>query len=87
VVVITSVALAQEVLDEKRFHKAISAPLAEVDNLGRGLFTSPHGDPEWAVARKSFHAQHMMASDRKTDCFHRPHSHADFWPTFDSGNV
>jgi cytochrome P450/NADPH-cytochrome P450 reductase len=53
VVVITSVALAQEVLDEKRFHKAISAPLAEVDNLGRGLFSSPHGDPEWAVARKS----------------------------------
>ncbi|KAG8740200.1 hypothetical protein FRC10_004601 [Ceratobasidium sp. 414] len=52
VVVITSVALAQEVLDEKRFHKAINAPLAEVDNMGTGLFTSRHGDPEWAIAHR-----------------------------------
>ncbi|KAG9121015.1 hypothetical protein FRC07_003216 [Ceratobasidium sp. 392] len=52
VVVINSVALAQEVLDEKRFHKAISAPLAEVDNMGTGLFTARHGDPEWGIAHR-----------------------------------
>ncbi|KAG9084508.1 hypothetical protein FS749_005187 [Ceratobasidium sp. UAMH 11750] len=52
VVVVSSVALAQEVLDEKRFHKAISAPLVEVDNIGTGLFTARHGDPEWAVAHR-----------------------------------
>ncbi|QRV77852.1 cytochrome P450 family protein [Ceratobasidium sp. AG-Ba] len=52
VVVITSVALAQEVLDEKRFHKTLSPPLIEVDNLGTGLFTAKHGDPRWGIAHR-----------------------------------
>ncbi|KAG8773913.1 hypothetical protein FRC12_002252, partial [Ceratobasidium sp. 428] len=52
VVVVNSVALAQEVLDEKRFHKTLNAPLVEVDNMGTGLFTARHGDPEWGIAHR-----------------------------------
>ncbi|KAG8773052.1 hypothetical protein FRC12_002757 [Ceratobasidium sp. 428] len=52
VVVVTSVALAQEVLDEKRFHKGIPPALVEVDKIGTGLFTASHGDPEWGIAHR-----------------------------------
>lgn len=38
--VVTSYKLVNEVSDEKRFHKSVSAPLREVRNLvGDGLFT------------------------------------------------
>jgi len=51
--VISSVALAQEVLDEKRFHKAISGPLLEVRNLvSDGLFTAFNGEKNWGIAHR-----------------------------------
>ncbi|KAF8606735.1 fatty acid hydroxylase [Ceratobasidium sp. AG-I] len=52
VVFVTTVALAQEALDEKRFHKAIVSHLDQVNNMGRGIFTAPHGDPKWGVAHR-----------------------------------
>ncbi|KAG9088708.1 hypothetical protein FS749_001951, partial [Ceratobasidium sp. UAMH 11750] len=52
-VVISSVALAQEVLDEKRFHKAIGAALLQVRNLvSDGLFTAFHGEKNWGIAHR-----------------------------------
>jgi cytochrome P450/NADPH-cytochrome P450 reductase len=49
---ISSVALAQEVLDEKRFHKTIGTALVEVRNLvSDGLFTAYHGEKNWGIAR------------------------------------
>ncbi|KAG9088707.1 hypothetical protein FS749_001950 [Ceratobasidium sp. UAMH 11750] len=53
VVAISSVALAQEILDEKRFHKAIGAALVEVRNLvADGLFTAYHGEKNWGIAHR-----------------------------------
>ncbi|CAE6431371.1 unnamed protein product [Rhizoctonia solani] len=53
VVAISSVKLAQEVLDEKRFHKAVGTALVEVRNLvSDGLFTAYHGETNWGVAHR-----------------------------------
>ncbi|CEL62386.1 NADPH-ferrihemoprotein reductase [Rhizoctonia solani AG-1 IB] len=53
VVAVSSVRLAQEVLDEKRFHKALNGPLVEVRNLvSDGLFTAYHGETNWGVAHR-----------------------------------
>lgn len=53
IVVVTSYKLVNEVSDEKRFHKSISAPLREVRNLvGDGLFTAFQGEPNWAIAHR-----------------------------------
>ncbi|CEL62380.1 NADPH-ferrihemoprotein reductase [Rhizoctonia solani AG-1 IB] len=53
IVGVSSVKLAQEVLDDKRFHKAIGAPLAEVRNLvSDGLFTAYHGETNWGIAHR-----------------------------------
>lgn len=50
---ISSVELAQEVLDEKRFHKHIESTLTEVRNLvADGLFTARHGETNWGIARE-----------------------------------
>ncbi|KAJ1303518.1 hypothetical protein OPQ81_011703 [Rhizoctonia solani] len=52
-VCINSVALAQEVLDEKRFHKVIDDVLEDIRKLGGdGLFTAYHNEPTWAVAHR-----------------------------------
>lgn len=52
-IIITSQALANEVCDEKRFAKNVSAGLAELRNgVGDGLFTA-HGDEEnWGIAHR-----------------------------------
>ncbi|CUA67141.1 NADPH-ferrihemoprotein reductase [Rhizoctonia solani] len=56
VVAISSVKLAQEVLDEKRFHKAVGTALVEVRNLvSDGLFTAYHGEANWGIARTRVH--------------------------------
>ncbi|CAE6442366.1 unnamed protein product [Rhizoctonia solani] len=53
IVFICSVKLAQEVLDESRFHKHIESTLDEVRNLvGDGLFTARHGELNWGVAHR-----------------------------------
>ncbi|KAG8730332.1 hypothetical protein FRC11_006965, partial [Ceratobasidium sp. 423] len=53
VVAISSVKLAQEVLDEKRFHKAVGTALVEVRNLvSDGLFTAYHGETNWGIAHR-----------------------------------
>jgi len=53
VIFINSRALATEIMDEKRFHKAIGGGLNELRGLvGDGLFTARHGEPNWALARK-----------------------------------
>lgn len=53
VVSINSQRLAEEVLDEKRFHKKIAGGLEEVRTLvGDGLFTAYHGEPNWGIARE-----------------------------------
>ncbi|KAG8707689.1 hypothetical protein FRC09_001668 [Ceratobasidium sp. 395] len=53
VVAVSSVALAQEVLDEKRFHKGIGGALVEVRNLvSDGLFTAYHGEKNWGIAHR-----------------------------------
>ncbi|CAE6508332.1 unnamed protein product [Rhizoctonia solani] len=53
IVAISSVKLAQEVLDEKRFHKAVGIALVEVRNLvSDGLFTAYHGEPSWGIAHR-----------------------------------
>ncbi|KAF8755250.1 cytochrome P450 [Rhizoctonia solani] len=53
VVAVSSVKLAQEVLDEKRFHKALNGPLVEVRNLvSDGLFTAYHGEANWGIAHR-----------------------------------
>ncbi|CAE6503919.1 unnamed protein product [Rhizoctonia solani] len=52
-VCIGSVALAQEVLDEKRFHKVIDEVLKDIRRIGGdGLFTAYHNEPAWAVAHR-----------------------------------
>lgn len=49
---VSTAKLAQEVLDEKRFHKAIGGALIEVRHLvSDGLFTAHHGEPNWGIAR------------------------------------
>ncbi|KAF8713414.1 cytochrome P450, partial [Rhizoctonia solani] len=53
VVFISSVRLAQEVLDESRFHKHIESTLEELRILGRdALFTARHDEPNWGVAHR-----------------------------------
>ncbi|KAF8606724.1 cytochrome P450 [Ceratobasidium sp. AG-I] len=53
VVFVSTVALAQEATDEKRFHKAIGTALVEVRNLvADGLFTSYHGEKNWGIAHR-----------------------------------
>lgn len=50
---VSTVKLAQEVLDEKRFHKGFERTLGELRNLsGDGLITAHHGEPVWGIARK-----------------------------------
>ncbi|CEL62385.1 NADPH-ferrihemoprotein reductase [Rhizoctonia solani AG-1 IB] len=52
-VCIGSVALAQEVLDEKRFHKVIDDVLKDIRKIGGdGLFTAYHNEPAWGVAHR-----------------------------------
>ncbi|CAE6527638.1 unnamed protein product [Rhizoctonia solani] len=52
-VCVGSVALAQEVLDEKRFHKVIDEVLLDIRKIGGdGLFTAYHNEPAWAVAHR-----------------------------------
>ncbi|CCO37551.1 NADPH-ferrihemoprotein reductase [Rhizoctonia solani AG-1 IB] len=52
-VFICSVKLAQEVLDESRFHKHIESSGEELRTLGRdALFTARHGEPSWGVAHR-----------------------------------
>jgi len=52
VILISSQRLAVEVLDEKRFHKAVAGGLQELRNLvGDGLFTARLDEPNWAIAR------------------------------------
>ncbi|KAF8713295.1 cytochrome P450, partial [Rhizoctonia solani] len=52
-VCIGSVALAQEVLDEKRFHKVIDDVLKDIRKIGGdGLFTAYHDEPTWAIAHR-----------------------------------
>ncbi|CAE6443082.1 unnamed protein product [Rhizoctonia solani] len=52
VIFISTVELAQEVLDETRFHKKLGTALMEVRNLvSDGLFTAHHGEPNWGIAR------------------------------------
>ncbi|KAG9106923.1 hypothetical protein FRC07_008720, partial [Ceratobasidium sp. 392] len=50
-VAVSSVALAQEVLEEKHFDKGIGGPLVEVRNLvSDGLFMAHHGEKNWGIA-------------------------------------
>ncbi|KAG8740202.1 hypothetical protein FRC10_004603 [Ceratobasidium sp. 414] len=52
-VVISSVAQAQEVLDEKRFYKAIDGALLQVRNLvSGGLFTAFYGEKNRGIAHR-----------------------------------
>ena len=52
-VFINSHALTLEIMDEKRFHKAISGGLKEMRELvGDGLFTAYTGEANWALARQ-----------------------------------
>ncbi|CAE6437657.1 unnamed protein product, partial [Rhizoctonia solani] len=52
-IVVCSVKLAQEVLDESRFHKQIDNALGEVRNLvGDALFTARHGESNWGIAHR-----------------------------------
>jgi len=45
--------LARQVLDERRFHKAVAGSLKEIRVLiGDGLFTAYDGEPNWAIARQ-----------------------------------
>ncbi|KAB5589306.1 Cytochrome P450 family protein [Ceratobasidium theobromae] len=53
VVCVSTVKLAQEVLDEKRFHKGFERTLGELRNLsGDGLITAHHGEPVWGIAHR-----------------------------------
>ncbi|CAE6437995.1 unnamed protein product [Rhizoctonia solani] len=53
VVFVSTVKLAQEVLDETRFHKKLGTALMEVRNLvSDGLFTAHHGEPNWGIAHR-----------------------------------
>ncbi|KAJ1303507.1 hypothetical protein OPQ81_011693 [Rhizoctonia solani] len=53
VIFISTVKLAQEVLDETRFHKKLGTALMEVRNLvSDGLFTAHHGEPNWGIAHR-----------------------------------
>ncbi|KAG8757092.1 hypothetical protein FRC11_004809 [Ceratobasidium sp. 423] len=53
IIMICSVKLAQEVLDESRFHKHIESTLEEVRNLvGDGLFTARQGEANWGIAHR-----------------------------------
>lgn len=52
-IMVSSEEIADQVCDQKRFHKAVEGSLKEVRNLtGDGLFTAFHGENNWAVARK-----------------------------------
>ncbi|MCS7100239.1 MAG: cytochrome P450, partial [Burkholderiaceae bacterium] len=51
--IITSAALAAEVLDERRFRKTIGAPLSSLRPLaGDGLFTAEGDEPNWELAHR-----------------------------------
>ncbi|CAE6462785.1 unnamed protein product [Rhizoctonia solani] len=53
IVTTCSVKLAQEVLDETRFHKHVESSLEEVRNLGGdGLITARHEEPNWGIAHR-----------------------------------
>ncbi|KAH7336803.1 cytochrome P450 [Rhizoctonia solani] len=53
VIFVSTVNLAQEVLDETRFHKKLGTALMEVRNLvSDGLFTAHHGEPNWGIAHR-----------------------------------
>ncbi|GJJ06277.1 hypothetical protein Clacol_000468 [Clathrus columnatus] len=52
-VVISSLELADQVCDQKRFHKAVEGPLKEIRHLTKdGLFTAFHDEPNWALAHR-----------------------------------
>ncbi|QIX01142.1 hypothetical protein AMS68_006659 [Peltaster fructicola] len=52
--VLNTVELCDEMCDEKRFHKFISAGLNEVrSGLADGLFTAYHGEHAWGVAHRT----------------------------------
>ncbi|KAJ8133538.1 hypothetical protein O1611_g91 [Lasiodiplodia mahajangana] len=52
-VVLSSYRLVAEALDETRFRKSISAPLAEIRHGVRdGLFTARDGEPNWGIAHR-----------------------------------
>ncbi|USW48179.1 Putative Flavoprotein-like superfamily [Septoria linicola] len=53
-VLVSSQALADELCDEKRFHKYVSAPLAELrDGVHDGLFTAHDGEANWTTAHRT----------------------------------
>lgn len=50
---VNSVALVNEVCDEKRFTKAVGTALKELRNgIGDGLFTAHHGEHNWETAHR-----------------------------------
>ncbi|KAI5248664.1 cytochrome P450 [Aureobasidium subglaciale] len=52
-VIVSSVELLNEICDEKRFGKVVTAALGEVRNLtGDGLFTAHNGEHNWEVAHR-----------------------------------
>lgn len=52
-IVVNTYKLQTEIHDEKRFHKIVAGPLAELrDHLtGDGLFTAQTGEKNWGLAR------------------------------------
>ncbi|RMZ89882.1 hypothetical protein DV736_g2895, partial [Chaetothyriales sp. CBS 134916] len=51
---ISSVELLNEICDEKRFHKSLSASLEQVRNgVGDGMFTAYNGEHNWGVAHRA----------------------------------
>ena len=51
---ISSQSLTDELCDEKRFHKLVSASLAELrDGVSDGLFTAQDGEKNWETAHRT----------------------------------
>ena len=49
-----TVDLVNELSDDKKFSKAVTASLIQVRNaIGDGLFTAYKDEPAWGIARKS----------------------------------
>lgn len=53
IVFVASAALAQELCDEKRFHKAVTGPIVEIRySVNSSLFTAYHHEEGWGVAHR-----------------------------------
>ena len=77
--------LAHEVLDEKRFHKAVPGALKEIRILiGDGLFTAYDGEPNWAIARQCSNS-HLLSSALSSH--HAPPADRILMPAFNPGNI